>query len=256
MALQAAPVDAPKPPNAEDIAKAKKIVEEDERLKDRGAIIGAIDDPVVGKALPEHVYVTVIFRQFPVARRLPEGLSGANVFAVDRDGKVTVLKDAKELKKFVIAHSRTAKEDEQLKDAARAWVRLASVLHQDGFYRFKPMDDATKVAEEDGARTATATVVVMAGGSGTLTGKLTFDADGKVKDATEEAKIRPGPRPICQATKLLDPDPIVRRMAEQDLLCMGTAAKAYLDEQRAKAPPELQRAIDRLWQQIVAEEPK
>jgi hypothetical protein len=40
-------------------------------------------------------------------------------------------------------------------------------------------------------------------------------------------------------------------MAEQDLLCMGRAAKSYLDEQRAKAGPELQKAIDRIWQRIV-----
>jgi hypothetical protein len=52
---------------------------------------------------------------------------------------------------------------------------------------------------------------------------------------------------------LLDADPIVRRMAEQDLLIMGSAAKSYLDEQRAKASPELRRAIDRLWQRIVDE---
>jgi hypothetical protein len=35
---------------------------------------------------------------------------------------------------------------------------------------------------------------------------------------------------------------------------MGRAAKYYLDEQRAGATPELQRAIDRIWQRILAEE--
>jgi hypothetical protein len=46
----------------------------------------------------------------------------------------------------------------------------------------------------------------------------------------------------------------VRRMAEQDLLYMGRAAREYLQEQRARATPELQRAIDRLWQRIVEQE--
>src|SRR6184192_2360441 len=62
--------------------------------------------------------------------------------------------------------------------------------------------------------------------------------------------IRPGPRPICQATKLLDPDPLVRRICEQDLLIMGLSARDYLMEQRARATPELRAALDRLWEKI------
>ena len=65
--------------------------------------------------------------------------------------------------------------------------------------------------------------------------------------------LRPGIRPICQATKLLDRDPIVRRMAEQDVLVMGRAAKPYLDQVRATARPKLQQAIDRIWQRILDE---
>jgi len=42
-------------------------------------------------------------------------------------------------------------------------------------------------------------------------------------------------------------------MAEQDILVMGKAAKGYLDEQRAKASPELQQAIDEIWERIIAE---
>ena len=65
--------------------------------------------------------------------------------------------------------------------------------------------------------------------------------------------MHPGVRPICQATKLLDADPLVRRMAEQDILVMGQSAKEYLDEQRANAKPELKAAIDRIWKRIVDE---
>ena len=42
-------------------------------------------------------------------------------------------------------------------------------------------------------------------------------------------------------------------MAEQDILVMGKSAKAYLDEQRAKAEPELKAAIDRVWRRILDE---
>jgi hypothetical protein len=68
---------------------------------------------------------------------------------------------------------------------------------------------------------------------------------------SEDNQIRRGPRPICQATKLLDPDPVVRKMAEQDLLIMGRAARGYLDEQRARATPALRKAIDRIWERIL-----
>jgi multimeric flavodoxin WrbA len=60
-------------------------------------------------------------------------------------------------------------------------------------------------------------------------------------------------RPICQSTKLLDPDPIVRKMAEQDILIMGSPAKEYLDWQRTQVSPELRQAIDRIWQRIIKE---
>jgi hypothetical protein len=93
----------------------------------------------------------------------------------------------------------------------------------------------------------------MKGGNGDINVELTFDADGKLTKATEKADIKPGPRPVCHATKLLDPDPVVRAIVEQDLLIMGRAAKPYLDEQRAKAAPELQEAIDRIWQRIQME---
>jgi hypothetical protein len=89
----------------------------------------------------------------------------------------------------------------------------------------------------------------MQGGNGELKAELTIK-EGKLAGVSEKAAIRPGPRPICQATKLLDADPIVRRIAEQDLLIMGLLARDYLMEQREKATPELRRAIDRVWAQI------
>jgi hypothetical protein len=250
----AAPAPEKKGPSAEDVARARKAVEADPKLKTAGAIIQPIEDAAVGKVLPDTVFLAVWFRQFPVARVVPEGLKASNVFAVDRDDKVTVLTDAAGLEKFFRARAVPARGEEALKDAARAWVRLAQQFHQDGFYTFELVDDATRVGGEEGARTASATVAPMKGGSGTLTATLTFDEAGKLAKVSETDKLRPGPRPICQATKLLDPDPLVRRMAEQDLLIMGLAAGPYLDEQRAGAAPELRRAIDRIWQRIRAAE--
>ena len=73
---------------------------------------------------------------------------------------------------------------------------------------------------------------------------ITLGAAGSLVQIYERSALRPGIRPICQATKLLDRDPIVRRMAEQDVLVMGRAAKPYLDQVRATARPKLQQAID------------
>ena len=82
---------------------------------------------------------------------------------------------------------------------------------------------------------------------------MTLGTSGCLVSILERSAIRPGVRPICQATKLLDRDPIVRRMAEQDLLVMGRAAKPYLDQVRATARPKLQQAIDRIWQRVLTE---
>src|SRR5579871_5344538 len=229
----------------ESIAKAEKATRDKlAALKGTSARVEFVKDDAVTSALPNYYIFSVLFPRYPVARRPPsKDLTASNLFAVDDDGKVTILKDAKELEKFFQTNV-TAKSEEQKKRAIRSWLRLAQQYHQDGFYTFRLMDDATKV---DGNKVS-GVVVAMKGGSGMLKATLTFDDDGKLDKVQEEAALRPGPRPICQASKLLDPDPLIRRIVEQDLLLMGVAAKDYLDEQRAKASPELQRAIDRMWQ--------
>jgi hypothetical protein len=238
-------------PTPESIAKAEKAVKEHlEKLKGTGAAVQYIKDDAVEKVLPRYYLFAVLFRQFPVGRVPPKGLTASNLFAVDADGKVTTLTDAKKLEKFFQSNLAAVKEEAQMKTTIRAWLRLTQQYHQDGFYTFGIMDDAIKVE----GKTSRGTVVAMKGGSGTLTASFTFDDAGKLAKVSEEAKFRPGPRPICQATKLLDKDSVVRRIAEQDLLIMGTAAKEYLDEQRAEASPELRRAIDRTWQRIVEAE--
>src|SRR5262249_52519763 len=146
---------------------------------------------------------------------------------------------------------------EQAKAATRAWLRLDEEFHQDGFFRFSIAEDSLRVAAAPGGAlgsTGKAIVTQHGGDAGTITASLSFDGNGRLSRATEAANLKRGIRPICQATKLLDPDPIVRRMAEQDLLVMGAAARDYLAEQRAKADPALRAAIDRIWQRIVRED--
>ena len=110
-----------------------------------------------------------------------------------------------------------------------------------------------KVAPQDGKRVVRGKLVVTEGGKGEINATLTFDGAGKFVKLEQTGKVLPGVRPICQSTKLLDPDPIVRQMAERDILVMGRSAETYLAEQRALAPKELRQAIDRLWKRIVDE---
>lgn len=105
----------------------------------------------------------------------------------------------------------------------------------------------------DTGLTATAKATVVAGGKGSLNATLTFDRGGKLKTVANKGSVQEGMRPICQATRLLDADPIVRKMAERSILIMGRAAAGYLEEQHAKAAPALQQAIDRMWQRILDE---
>jgi hypothetical protein len=161
--------------------------------------------------------------------------------------------DAKGLENFFKAQLSPTRSREAARLALRAWLRVAEVFFQDGFMQFSiPADGLT--VESDGTQIkASGKLVAQQGGKGQVSTVLTFDAAGKLVAAQMARMIREGVRPICQATKLLDPDPIVRAMAEKDILVMGRAAKEYLDEQRAKASPELKKAIDRVWQRIVDE---
>jgi hypothetical protein len=227
----AAPAPDKEKPSDEDVAKAQKVVNDDlDRLKAAGFTMQQVKDEAVGRAFPKVVFFGVFFRQFPIARLTLEGLKSANLYAVGADGKPQLLKEAKQLEDFLKTNLSPAKTDDTAKDAARSYVRLAEELHQDGFFKFALQDDSTKIGEGKDGKTATARAVVMAGGNGELGTALTFDDAGKLTKIVENIKIKEGPRPICQATKLLDADAIVRRMAERDLLIMGRPAKPYLDE--------------------------
>ena len=61
-----------------------------------------------------------------------------------------------------------AKDLDPGKAAVRAWLKLSSELHQDGFFRFAIMDDSTKAELVRGVVSASGKVVVMQGGNGEL----------------------------------------------------------------------------------------
>jgi hypothetical protein len=242
-------------PGGELGKQLQELAAKEQAVRDKamgmGAMLNRIDDESLTFAFPMQQFYAVIFRQFPVGRRPPEPFHTQNLFIVSK-GDTLHVTDAQQLEKFFKEKLKGVKDEFTAKNAARAWLSLSQQLKQDGFYRFAIPDEFLKWNASD--RQATGKAEVKRGGNGDISVTLSFDEDGNLTRVSEDVKIRPGPRPICQATKLLDADPIVRRMAEQDLLIMGTAAKDYLAEQRAKASPELQKAIDRLWERIRREE--
>lgn len=215
-----------------------------------GYTINAITEDYVGRTFPGIDFFEVIFRQYPVGVAPPEGLSSSNLFATF-DGQVFYLTSVDELNgAYTSGGLNPVTTAEQVSDTASTWARFAAALHQDLFYTFAPVETYVEATGSGGWIAATV-MSVSAGGTGYVSAFLEFNADGVLVVLFDNNTVQEGMRPICQATKLLDPDPLVRRMAEQQVLSMGRRARPYLDEQRARATPELQTAIDRIWQRIL-----
>ena len=235
------------PPEVQKAIDAVRKFVDEKGAKGNGEILVKTED-ALKKALPDYTIVNVRFRQYPVARILPEGMRPSNLFAV-KEGKVEQLKDLKGVEKFLQAHHVRVKEEKDARNLLAAWLTLTQEFHQDGFFKFEVLQKEFAVEGKDELKVS-GRLMVMSGGNGSLSADLWIDKNGKLAKVEEKAAIRPGPRPICQATKLLDADPIVRRIAEQDLLIMGLAARDYIMEQRERATPDLREAIDRVWRQI------
>lgn len=223
---------------------------------ERGQLV-AVDDEALAREFSGYSFYLLRFRRYPVAIAPPAPLESNNLFIVKPDGSVEYVPDTERLKHFFAATLPPIKTDAAARDAAKAWLELAQEFHQDGFFRFSIPEDSLRVRMTgNGEREVSGKAVVerQGGNAGEISASLAFNSAGVLTNVSEAASINQGMRPICQATKLLDPDPIVRGMAEQSILIMGKAAKEYLDEQRAKAGPELRGAIDALWSRIVAED--
>jgi len=243
-----------------------------EFLEDIGAIgytITAVTADYIDNSFPDTDFFEVRFRQYPVAVTTPEGLSASNLFLVQHRTVFPLLSPA-DLEDFFFDELAPVQDEDhapaqrrrhpgrrhrlrrsRAEDAGLAWLRLSEAFSQDGFFTFAAPQ--VTVTTSDGEIQVTGSVTVTAGGRGSISVEMDFDSDGVLDGVSETRDVRPGVRPICQATKLLDVDPLVRRMAEQDILVMGKSAKEYLDEQRVKAKPELKAAIDRIWKRIVDE---
>lgn len=187
------------------------------------------------------------FQRFPRAIVPGSPLRSNNLFAV-HDATLEHVTGRGRLEQLFRERLAPVHDAEAAAAAVRSWLQLARELHQDGYFSFEaPSVDAT--AE---AASGTLRVVPTRGNQGELTVWLSF-TDGRLDQVETGGRLLSGIRPRCQATLLLDPDPAVREIMRRDLLVMGSAARVYLDEVRATASPELRRAIDDVWDQIVRE---
>ena len=216
-----------------------------------------IGDEAVMRLFPNHRFYTIHFRMYPLARLTPEPLKEQNLFVVSKSGKVSHLTGAEGLKTvFATALTTPIRQPAALADAAYVWLRLTQEFSWDGFFQFTiPKESiATARAGSGWEASGKARVTPKGGDRGKIEATLAFDAAGRLTRVDETRNVQAGARPICQATKLLDPDPIVRGMAEQSLLVMGISARQYLAERRAAASPALRKAIDSIWQRILDRE--
>jgi hypothetical protein len=242
-------------PTMEDTNKAVELVRQQFPILSRQGMppVNPITDHAVTQAFPRRQILAVIFRQHPVARLTPAPLAAQNLFVVAADDKVWHVTDTGGLEDLFRKTPPAVTNEAAARDKVEAWLRLRQELMQDGFYKFAIPAESLSAERAGGGWSAAGKAVVTQGGKGEIHAVLTFSVDGKLTRVDETSTVKAGVRPICQATKLLDPDAIVRQMAEKDILVMGRAVKEYLDEQRAQASPELQQAIDRVWQRLLRE---
>ncbi len=144
---------------------------------------------VLRRATPGTTFVVVFYNRFP-PEKLPAGVAHSTLFAV-KMGKVTVIKDQKDLDAAFVEAAGKCSSEAQKKDAVTAYATLAVQLNRDGFFVFKQDDKATKVS----GNTATAQMTAYKGGSGDLTVTLTYDKTGKVTKAEQMNKLEAGVRP-------------------------------------------------------------
>ncbi|MCI0459578.1 MAG: hypothetical protein L0Z62_21730 [Gemmataceae bacterium] len=226
-----------------------------QELKAPEAHVEALTDKAVAESFPGQTFVTVRFRLWPVAVAPPESLRSQNLFVVSKDGKSRHLTSSKELEQFFKANLGVVKREPAADQALSAWLLLTKEFVQDGFYTFVLSKDRKWKDSVEGTINVWGAIEVKpeGGNKGMITAQLSFDREGKLTQATEQNKVVRGMRPRCQATRLLDPDPVIRAICEDSLLVLGKAAREYLREQRATAGPELRQAIDRIWQRILEE---
>ncbi|MGR8933689.1 MAG: hypothetical protein ACU837_04775 [Gammaproteobacteria bacterium] len=214
-----------------------------------------VDESAYRLTFPGRLIYVLRFPQWPVALRPPAPLAGNNLFVFEPGKPLRLLVGSRQLQAYFSQTIVPPGGEAAAGRVLATWLTLFAELAQDGMYRFKApiVESVGKTAAGTFEAKGRIAVEADVGNKGVIIARIVVAANGKLISAHTEQNLKAGIRPICQATKLLDPDPLVRKMAQRDLLVMGQAARDYLLQQRSRASPELQAEIDRLWRQIVLE---
>ncbi|MDX1988079.1 MAG: hypothetical protein SFV17_15455 [Candidatus Obscuribacter sp.] len=217
-----------------------------------------LDSQPLRESFPNHVFYLLRFPQWPLPLDPPPPLAANNIFVMtvnQKKGASAPLTNSEQLKQFMVGAGLRGQSDLEKKKILEAGLLLAQELAQDGMYQFQTDKQALKLIKESKGSKAVGLVSVLpqGGNSGNIAATARFNEEGKLIDFSYQQNLQEGMRPICQSTKLLDPDPIVRKMAEKDILIMGRRAEEYLKWQREQVSPELKQAIDKIWRRILDE---
>src|SRR5437867_4054325 len=163
-----------KGPSKETVDKAQKVlVEHLEKIKGTAGQIIHLDEPSLAHCFPSDVFFAVRFRQFPVARQLPEGLNASNIFVVNKEGKLHHLKDNKALQKYF--QRAPVKTTEHARLALISWLTLAQEFHQDGMFKFEVLKKDFAVDKKEDDVKAIGRAIVTQGGNGEISTILLFE---------------------------------------------------------------------------------
>lgn len=246
-------------PGADPRAAIKSYLETLQTASERpvrsAARVLFVAEPGYEQVFPGRLFYAVRFPQWPVAVAPLPPLAANNLFVFENAKPLQLLTGSQQLQQYFSQAAAKRSGEDAAKHVLAAWLILYAELAQDGLFQFAApnIESVAKTASNTVEAKGRISVEPRSGDSGEIRARIIVDANGKLLSAHTEHSLQAGIRPICQATKLLDPDPLVRRMAERDLLVMGRSARDYLFRQRSQAAPELRARIDRLWRQILEE---
>jgi len=179
--------------SAADIEKAEKAAKAFlEKAKAQAMPVHVADEEVASSFGKQTVFA-VRFQQFPVAMAPAEGFEANNILFVTEKGETKLVSKGGDLLK--IFEKMPALTDKIALTNVKALLALEREMIQDGFYKFKPVDDSFKVTREGTRTTAKGTIDVTEGGTGSITVMLVYEKDGSLFGSSVGPFVKPGPRP-------------------------------------------------------------
>ncbi|MBK9771576.1 MAG: hypothetical protein IPP57_12235 [Candidatus Obscuribacter sp.] len=234
--------------------KALKFVHERQSLS--RAKLQFVDSVALQQAFPDSLFYVLRFPQWPLPIDPPQPLGNNNIFVIAKDSKLSApITSIEQLKPYLVKNSKPTVSEANCRTLLEGSMALVQELVQDGMYQFEIDKHTLSIDRTARGRVASGQIKALpnGGNGGAVFVTLQFGLKSELTGLDCQSKLIDGMRPICQSTKLLDADPIVRKMAEKDLLIMGRSAGDYLQWQREQVSPELKVEIDRVWARILKE---